>query len=164
MALTEGFGAGDFDGFLVATAVDTERGLSGEVSAATFQVAVAFNASVIPVSRLEVGPHGPQTSFVPGRTYFLTLHDGTDPAFPSLSVHPCGPAFEVSSTSQLNFLLGLRDDETVVDEELLSELQQGLPGLGFEVPLVAVAGAALALVAGAGLFLMPRRRGTSGTP
>lgn len=162
MALTEGFGAGGFDGFLIAEVTRTARGPSGSVSDIDLAVSVAFDAVVPRDVHLAVGPHGPLTTFQSGHAYFLTLHRATDSTLPPLFVDPCGPAFEVSSASDLNYLLSLRDDETVVDGGYLSNLRQSFSREALFVPLLAVASAVVALVIVAGvLSRLPRRRGAS---
>ncbi len=162
MALTEGFGAGGFDGFLIAKVTDTASGPSGSVSDIGLAVSVAFDAVVRRDLHLGVGPHGHETTFQPGHAYFLTLTELTDSTLPPLFVHPCGPAFEVASASELNYLLSLRNDETVVDSGYLSDLRHSLPREALSVPLPAMAGAAFALVVVAAVFFRaPRRRGAS---
>jgi len=156
MAVTEGFGAGGFDGFLIAKVTGTASGPSGSVSHIDLAVSVAFEVVVPRDLHIGVGPHGPLTTFQADHAYFLTLHKSTDSTLPPLFVHPCGPAFELSSRSELDNLLSMRVDETVVDDGLLAELRRGLPPTGFEVPILLTI-----VTAGAFLILSQRRRVSS---
>jgi hypothetical protein len=157
MAIQDNLGEAGFDGFVVGSIVAAEVGPNGGPSEIDVAVAVAFDAAVSSELHLVVGPHGPRTDLDVGRTYFLTLHHVTDPELTgTISVHPCGPAYELRSAGDLDTLLRLSDDEIVVDPALLAQLQIALPRpSGTQVLLVPVVLAGL-VVAAAAIFLTLR--------
>ncbi|MDQ3879467.1 MAG: hypothetical protein M3295_00050 [Chloroflexota bacterium] len=155
------FGAGDFDGFVIAEAVRVDTGPRGHIASVEIAVLVAYDAAVPPTVTLPVGPHGPRVAFQPGKTYFVTLHRTSDPSLPPLAVHPCGPAFEISSAAELDYLLALEDNKVVVDPARLAGTELALRRSVAAIPLpaYAAAGTLLVLLVGVLFTLATQRRG-----